>query len=90
MSDAEPPREQNGSHHVDARLGELEVRAEFQARTVEDLDGVVREFAERVSRLERELKELRQQLELLGGSDDDAEASDPEASDAEASDPEVS
>ncbi len=78
MPDAEPPREQNGSQEVDVRLSELEVRAEFQARTVEDLDVVVREFAERVSRLESELRELRQQLELLSSEDgEDGEESEP-------------
>lgn len=71
MPDAEPPREQNGNQEVEVRLSELEVRSEFQARTVEDLDVVVREFAERVARLERELKELRDQLEVIGAEADD-------------------
>lgn len=80
MSDAEPPPEQGASGEIDGRLGELEVRSEFQARTVEDLDVVVREFAERVSRLEQELKELRDQLEQLGGGGDEvleSEVSEP-------------
>lgn len=77
MPGAQPPREQDGSHEVHVRLSELEIRSEFQARTMEDLDTVVREFAERVARLERELKDLRAQLESLSGDevegDDDDE-----------------
>jgi len=57
------------------RLSELEVRAEFQARTVEDLDAIVREFADRVARLENELKELRKQLEVISSDDDSSSAS---------------
>lgn len=71
MPDAEPTRQQQASNEVDVRLSELEIRSEFQARTMEDLDAVVREFAERVDRLERELKELRNQLEVLTGEDGD-------------------
>lgn len=48
------------------RIEELEVHAAFQARTIEELDQIVREFSERVLRLERELKELRAQLESSG------------------------
>jgi uncharacterized coiled-coil protein SlyX len=48
------------------RIEELEVHAAFQARTIEELDQVVREFSERVLRLDRELKELRAQLESSG------------------------
>jgi uncharacterized coiled-coil protein SlyX len=70
MPGTEPPRERDGNE-VHVRLGELEIRSEFHARTMEELDAVVREFAERVSRLERELKDLRAQLEVLGGDDDD-------------------
>jgi uncharacterized coiled-coil protein SlyX len=44
---------------VEDRLVQLETRSEFQAKTVDDLDDVVREFTERVERLERELAELR-------------------------------
>ncbi|MEM7152947.1 MAG: SlyX family protein [Myxococcota bacterium] len=60
---------QPGGSEVDARLGELEMQAQFQQRSVEDLDEVVREFAERVTRLETELKELRAQLESLSDGD---------------------
>ena len=48
------------------RIEELEVHAAFQARTIEELDEVVREFSARVGRLERELRELRGQLEAAG------------------------
>lgn len=37
------------------RLVELEVRAAFQERTIDDLDQVVRQFAARVESLERAL-----------------------------------
>lgn len=68
MPDVQPPREQPGSE-VEVRLSELEIRSEFQSKTVDDLDTVVREFAQRVDRLERELKDLRRQLESLTGGD---------------------
>jgi len=44
---------------VEDRLVQLEIRSEFQAKTVDDLDAVVLEFTRRVERLERELAELR-------------------------------
>jgi uncharacterized coiled-coil protein SlyX len=40
------------------RVIDLEVRAAFQAQTLEVLDGVVREFAARVEALERQVIEL--------------------------------
>ena len=67
----------DGGNEVHVRLSELEIRSEFHARTMEELDAVVREFAERVSRLERELKDLRTQLEVLGGDADEDEADEP-------------
>lgn len=76
MPSTEPPRH-DGGNEVHVRLSELEVRSEFHARTMDELDAVVREFAERVSRLERELKDLRSQLVELGGEadvDEDADA----------------
>jgi uncharacterized coiled-coil protein SlyX len=76
MPSAEPLRGYNGGNEVDVRLSELEIRSEFHTRTMEELDIVVREFAERVSRLERELKELRAQLELLGSDEDEDDADD--------------
>lgn len=71
MPGTESPQEHDGGSEVHVRLSELEIRSEFHARTMDELDAVVREFAERVSRLERELKELRAQLEMLGGDPDD-------------------
>ncbi len=40
------------------RVIDLEVRAAFQAQTIEALDGVLREFAARVEALERQVIEL--------------------------------
>jgi uncharacterized coiled-coil protein SlyX len=60
---ADPPATSPSSDPLGARIDELEIRTEFNARTVEDLDEVVREFAHRVERLERELRDLRAQLE---------------------------
>jgi uncharacterized coiled-coil protein SlyX len=71
MPGTEPPREHDRRNEVHVRLSELEIRSEFQARTMDELDAVVREFAERVARLERELKELRSQLEVVSSGDDD-------------------
>lgn len=71
MPIVEPPSQHRGGQPVDERLDELERHSELHARTMEELDNVVREFAERVSRLERELKDLRAQLELLSSADDD-------------------
>lgn len=73
---ARSPRVNDGGNEVHVRLSELEIRSEFHARTMEDLDAVVRDFAERVSRLERELKDLRSQLEVLGGDADDEDEAD--------------
>lgn len=79
MPGTEPPREQSGGNEVHLRLSELEIRSEFHARTMDELDAVVREFAERVSRLERELKELRAQLEVLGGDEEEDDDDDEPA-----------
>jgi uncharacterized coiled-coil protein SlyX len=78
MPGVEPPLQPDGGNEVDVRLSELELRSEFHARTMEDLDIVVREFAERVARLERELKDLRAQLEALSGEDEDDDVDDDE------------
>lgn len=67
MSDSKP----SASHEdvaLEQRVQELEVRAAFGEKVVDDLDAVVRDFTERVSRLERELRELRAQLVTFGGS----------------------
>lgn len=45
------------------RVTELEVKLAYQDRIIADLDGVVREFAERVERLERTVKSLRETAE---------------------------
>lgn len=52
------------------RLAELEIHSAFQSRTLAELDEVVREFAARVVRLERELGELRPRLSSIGADDD--------------------
>jgi SlyX protein len=44
---------------MDDRLVELEIRVAYQEKTIAELDAVVREFAERTAKLERELAELR-------------------------------
>lgn len=44
---------------LEARVVDLEVRLTFQQQTLDELDGVVREFAERTRSLERDLIELR-------------------------------
>ena len=81
MPDSDPAEEHTRcSDEMDVRLSELEMRSEFQARTMEDLDTVVREFAERVARLEEELRELRSQLEAFNDGDGEAPAVDPVAS----------
>lgn len=53
---------------VEDRLVQLEIRSEFQAKTVDDLDAVVLEFTQRVERLERELAELRAVLVRAAGT----------------------
>jgi len=44
---------------LEARLVDLEVRLSFQQQTIEELDLVLREFTDRVQRLEAELREFR-------------------------------
>jgi uncharacterized coiled-coil protein SlyX len=44
---------------MEERLVELEIRIAYQERTLAELDAVVREFAERTAKHERELAELR-------------------------------
>lgn len=56
---------------VDAKFAELEARIAFQDRTIADLDQVVREFADRVQVLERELRELRETASDALGSPDE-------------------
>jgi uncharacterized coiled-coil protein SlyX len=45
---------------LEKRIVDLESRAAFQDKLIADLDEVVREFAIRVEKLERELKDLRE------------------------------
>jgi uncharacterized coiled-coil protein SlyX len=47
---------------MDERIMELETRVALQDRTIADLDEVVRQFADRVERLERRLAELADEL----------------------------
>lgn len=61
MSEPTPARDPSPSE-LERRVVDLEVRAAFQAETIEALDGVVREFATRVEVLERTLAELRSHL----------------------------
>ena len=61
-------RSMSGVQALESRVDELEVHAAFTAKTVEDLDGVVREFSLRVQRLEQELRELRGQLEAMAST----------------------
>lgn len=52
-ADSQPTRAE-----LERRVIDLEVRAAFQAETIEALDGVLREFAARVQVLERQVMEL--------------------------------
>lgn len=54
------------------RLVDLEIRAAYQDKVIEQLDEVVREFAERVQALERELGELKKSLDAppIGPADE--------------------
>jgi uncharacterized coiled-coil protein SlyX len=56
---------------LERRVVDLEIRAAFQARTIEELDEVVRRFADRVERLERALAEVQARTAPAeGGSGD--------------------
>lgn len=47
---------------VDARLEDLEIRFAFIARQVDALDGVVRELADTVGRLNEQVRALQEQV----------------------------
>lgn len=53
---------------TDERIIDLEVRIAHQDRTIAALDEVVREFADRVERLEGLVSRLREALETSKGS----------------------
>lgn len=48
---------------MEERLVELEIRVAYQEKTIAELDAVVREFAERTAKLERELEDLRKTVQ---------------------------
>ncbi len=45
------------------RIVDLEARAAYQDKLIEELDGVVREFSTRVERLETLVKDLKESLD---------------------------
>jgi uncharacterized coiled-coil protein SlyX len=47
---------------VDERVLDLEVRIAYQDRLVRELDALVRQFADRLDKAERELETLKQSL----------------------------
>lgn len=57
---------------MEERIIALETRLAYQDRLIEDLDEVVREFASRVEKLERDLAELKKTV--LEGTPDVGEA----------------
>jgi SlyX protein len=59
---------------LEERIIELEMRIAHQDRTIADLDDVVREFADRVTALERVVEELR---ESTRGSDEIGPGDEP-------------
>lgn len=48
---------------LEKRIVDLEVRAAFQEKLIAQLDEVLREFADRVERLEAQLVELKQSVD---------------------------
>lgn len=67
MTDDEAPR----VAALERRVVDLEVQAAFQARTIESLDEVVRQFAARVEAVQREVRALQA---LAPASTGDADA----------------
>jgi SlyX protein len=60
---------------TEERIIELEVRVAYQDKVIGDLDEVVRAFADRVQKLERQLEELREAA--LDGAPETGPANDP-------------
>ena len=56
---------------LERRLVEVESQSAFQERVISQLDGVVREFTQRVQRLEDEVARLKEQVLHGGGEGDD-------------------
>jgi SlyX protein len=59
---------------MENRIVELEIKVAYQDRLIADLDGVVKQFADRVELLERRIKELEDTAknppEHIGPADD--------------------
>lgn len=56
------PDSQSEIAALSARVTELEVKLAFQDRTIEELDGVVREYTEKIEQLTRQLEVVRSTL----------------------------
>ena len=57
---------------IEGRVEELELQAAYTQRSVNELDGVVRECADELTELRREVESLRQTLKrLLEGDGED-------------------
>lgn len=50
---------------MEERIAELEIRLTFQDKTIEELNGVLVSQQEQIDRLERDLRELREQTRNL-------------------------
>ncbi len=57
--------------NIEARIGELDVRLAYQEELLRPVDGVIREKADGLERLEREIQHLREEF----GQPDEAEPS---------------
>lgn len=51
---------------MERRVEDLEIKIAFLEQHIEELSGVIREFADRVVSQERELQALKEQMELNG------------------------
>lgn len=61
-----------GEAALERRVVDLEIQAAFQARTIEALDEVVRQFAARVEVMQRDLRALQALVPAGSGGDADA------------------